>query len=92
MLAVPIILFGASFVLGLLWKRGLLSLFIITFVIASGFGIYFGNWSFLFPLASLWHNLIYIAITVFGYFVFFVSPAIIGAILGNLSRNNFRKK
>jgi hypothetical protein len=90
--AVPIIMFFVSLVLGLLWKRGLPSLLITTFVIAVGFGIYLGNWSFLFPLASLLRNLIYITITTVGYFVFFIPPALVGAVLGNLLRNSVRKK
>jgi hypothetical protein len=52
MLAVPIILFFMSLVLGLFWKRGLPSLMITAFAIAVGFDIYIGDWSFLFPLAS----------------------------------------
>lgn len=92
MLAVPIIMFSLSLVLGLLWKRGLPSLLITAFIIAAGFGIYFGNWSFLFPLAALLRNLIYITITTVGYFVFFIPPALIGAVLGNLLRNSLRKK
>jgi len=90
--AVPLIMFLASLVLGLLWKRGLASLLVIVFIIAVGFGIYLGNWSFLFPLASLLRNLIYITITTAGYFVFFVPPALVGAVLGNLLRNSIRKK
>ncbi len=90
--AVPVIMFIASLVLGLLWKRSLLSLLVIAFVIAVGFGIWFGNWSFLFPPASLLRNLIYITITTAGYLVFFIPPALLGAVLGNLLRNGVRKK
>lgn len=85
-------MFFVSLVLGLLWKRGLPSLIITTFVIAAGFGIYLGNWSYLFPLAALLRNLIYITITTTGYFMFFVPPALVGAVLGNLLRNSIRKK
>ncbi len=85
-------MFFVSLVLGLLWKRGLLSLLPIAFVISVGFGICLGNWSFLFPLASLLRNLIYIMITTAGYFVFFVPPALLGANFGNLLGNSLRKK
>lgn len=74
MLLVPVIMFCASLVLGLFWKRGAPSLLITTFVIAVGLGIYLGNWSFLFPLASLWRNLIYIGATMTGYFIFLSLP------------------
>jgi len=90
--AVPLIMFFGSLVLGLFWKRGPLSLLIITYVIAVGFGIYLGDWSFLKPPTLILRNLIYITITTVGYFVFFVVPALFGAILGNLLRNSIRKK
>jgi hypothetical protein len=92
MLFVPVIMFCACLVLGLFWKRSVPSLLITTFVIAVGLGMYLGNWSFLFPLASLWHNLIYIGATVMGYFIFFVPPAVLGAALGKILRHGFRKK
>jgi hypothetical protein len=89
--AVPVIMFFVSLVLGLLWKRGLPSLLVITFIIAVGFGVYLGNWAFLFPLSSLLHNLIYIAITMVGYFGLFIPAALVGAVLGNVLRNSIRK-
>ena len=92
MLAVPIILFFVSLVFGLLWKRSVLSLLAFTFVIAAGFGIYLGNWSFLSQLSSSLENLIYVAITITGYFVLFILPAVVGAVLGNLLRNSIQKK
>jgi hypothetical protein len=92
MLLVPVIFFFVSLALGLFWKSGTLSLLIITIVIATGFGIYLGNWSFLHPITSVWRNLIYDSITVVGYFVFYIPPALAGAILGNVLRSNFRKK
>jgi len=54
------------------------------FILATGL--------FLFPLASFWHNLIYIGATVTGYFIFFVPPAVLGAALGKILRHGFRKK
>ena len=85
-------MFFVSLVLGLLWKRSMLSLLTITFVIAAGFGIYLGNWSFLFPLAPSLNNLIYITITMAGYFILFILPAVFGVVFGNLLRNSIRKK
>ena len=85
-------MFIGCLVLGLVWKRGMLSLLIVTYVIAVGLGIYLGNWSFLKPPVSILHNLIYITVTCAGYFVFFVLPAMFGAILGNVLRNSRYKK
>ncbi len=85
-------MFFGSLVLGFFWKRGPLSLLITAYIIAMGFGIYLGNWSFLKPPSLIWRNLIYITITTVGYFVFFIPPALVGAALGNVLRNRIRKK
>jgi hypothetical protein len=87
-----VILLGGGLVLGLFWKRGLLPLLLVSFVVAVGFGIYFGDWSFLRPVSSIWHNLISIVLMVGGYFVIFVVPTIAGTVTGYFLRQGFNKK
>jgi hypothetical protein len=90
-LAIIIMFFGGT-VFGLLWKRSLQTIIIISLVVALAFALYFGDWSFMRTTSWRWDTVLYMALIVFGYFSFFTTPVVVGTLLGHLLRTRLCKK
>jgi hypothetical protein len=91
MLAVMVILGCGGLALGFVWKRKLPSVLILSFLIAVGFGIYLGTWSFLQSPSYVLRNAIYMTLTVSGYFAMIVMPTVAGTVAGYYLREALRK-
>ena len=89
---VMVILMFGGLALGFLWRRSLPPVLLVSFVVAVGFGIYLGDWSFLRPASSIWRNLIYDVLTVGGYFVMIIAPTIAGTVAGFFLRQGLCKR
>ena len=92
MLAVMVILACGGLALGFLWKRKLPSVLLLSFLIAVGFGICLGKWSFVQSPSYFLRNVIYMTLTIGGYFAMIVVPTVAGTIAGYYLREGTRKR
>ena len=91
MLVMVILLFGGV-ALGFLWRRGLLSILLISCAIAVGFGLCLGDWSFLHSASYFWRNAIYMTLTIGGYFTMVVLPTVAGTVAGYFLRQGICRR
>ena len=92
MLETMIILLCGGAVLGFLWRRKLPSVLGLSLLLALGFGTYLGDWSFVHSFSYFWRNLIYMAVTIGGYFAMIVVPAIAGVVAGYFLREGICRR
>jgi MFS family permease len=78
--------------LDILWRRNLPLLIAVSLVIGFGFGVYLGDWSFIRSPAYFWRNIIYMTLTLGGYFAMIIGPMVAGTIAGYFLRKGICRK